>query len=171
MALRVVESEIVNASGAPLGAHVQLALPYVGGVHRFIPMIARRHASGHRRRRHILVLAGQLALIFPKSKVRYHRIQPTQALYSPEDAAELERLRDHLVQCFITMHPEGASLSEIADALDMSKSGVEECLNRSLRKIREQAEHDEETREWAFALLARAGERENRTDGWEMRDE
>lgn len=62
-------------------------------------------------------------------------------------------LDDLRVRRFVVEHPEGASLDEIAVAMNLSKEGVANCERRAIRKVLMHALEDEATFEWCVVYL------------------
>lgn len=62
-------------------------------------------------------------------------------------------LDDLRVRRFVLDHPDGASLDEIAVAMNLSKEGVAGCERRALRKILQHALDDEPTFQWCVVYL------------------
>lgn len=60
---------------------------------------------------------------------------------------------DYKVRKFVAMNPDGASLDEIAVAMNLSKEGVAGCERRAIRKLLILALEDEEVFRWATETL------------------
>lgn len=65
---------------------------------------------------------------------------------------------DERCQDFVSRHPEGASLSEVAEALNIGKSTADDIEARAFKRLLERARNgDREVRAWFFALAQHIG--------------
>lgn len=62
-------------------------------------------------------------------------------------------LEDLRVRRFVIEHPDGASLDEIAEAMNLSKEGVAGCERRAIRKLLQLALEDESAFQWVVTTL------------------
>ncbi len=152
-----------------LPRQIRATTPFGEQLGLFAPSILRRRAVRTRKAVAFVAIDGSRSVRWsvdtvPLSEVatgraRDHGADGTFTVRQGYVGLDSRRYRDDdVAQDFVVRHPEGASLSEVAEALRLGKSTVDDVERRAMTKLLARARAgDRDVRRWFFALAQHIG--------------